>query len=128
MKIQIKALINLKRILFWSALLLLVRSTSYSYSQCNSSAYLNTANLQCVACQSNQIANLYQSVAISCQCTSGYIFGTNGAACSAAFNNVCAVSNSYYPIYNTDGSVSSTTTANCIACDSTAYTNQYTLV
>lgn len=123
MKIQIKALINLNRILFWSVLLLLARSATYSYSQCNSSAYLNTANLQCVKCQTNQIANLFQTIALSCQCNAGYIFGTNGAACTAAYSTTCNTLNSYYPIYNKDGSVSSTTAANCMPCDSTAYTN-----
>jgi hypothetical protein len=121
MKIQIGGHI-LEGILFLSILLAPALCAAYSYSPCNTSAYLNPANLQCLTCPTNQVANSYQLLPISCQCSAGYTSSTNGAACTAAFTSTCATTNSYYPIYNLDGSLN-TGSDNCVACSSSGYAN-----
>lgn len=105
-------------------LLSLVNASAYSYSPCSSTSYLNSANLQCSSCLTNQIPNLYQVIATSCQCNAGYLQTKNNAACTAAFSSTCATSNSYYPIYTASGTTNSGT-SNCQACSSAAYTNRY---
>lgn len=100
-----------------------IYATAYSYSECNSSSYLNTADLQCDVCGANQIANRYQTVPVNCQCENGYRVGTNGT-CSAAFTASCATNNSYYSIFAEDGSAT-TGTSNCTVCDGSAYANMY---
>ena len=75
---------------------------AYSYQECNSSYYLNTAELSCQACSTNQIANTYQDVAISCHCANGFIVGTN-AACTAVNSTVCNIANSYFSVYGLNG-------------------------
>jgi hypothetical protein len=122
MKIQISNLSKFKTVLCFSLIWTSTLSASYTYSQCNSSYYLNTANLACVTCPNNQIANTYQVVPTACQCSVGYIPSTNGA-CSVANTSSCSTSNSYYPVYNRDGS--SNSAANCLACAGNAYVNKY---
>lgn len=119
-------IIRTQNILLLCLLLILAESTAYSYSSCNTTGFLNTANLQCKPCQNNQISNSYQTIPIACQCAPGYSLATNGAACTAAFSTTCSISNSYYPIYGRTGTVN-TGTANCVACSSDAYSNTYEL-
>lgn len=121
MKIQISNLSKLYTLFFFTLLITTSLTASYTYSSCNSSYYLNTANLACVTCPNNQIANTYQVVPISCQCSSGYMPSTNGA-CTAANTSTCSTTNSYYPIYNRDGS--SNSAANCAACSTNSYVNK----
>ena len=114
--------------LFLTLLVLLfpaAHSAAYTYSSCNSTAVLNPANLACTGCPSNQVPNLYQSIATSCQCSPGYSLPTNpnAAACSPAFTTACATPNSYYPVYGLGGSAASP--ANCLACSSVAFANRY---
>ena len=109
-----------------SLLLAPVSSAAYAYSSCNSSSSRNPANLACTACPSNQIANLYQAIPISCQCSAGHALSSNpnSNACTAAFSSACSTSNSYYPVYTLAGTAASGT-ANCLACGSSAYSNGY---
>lgn len=123
MKIQISQPSNPNKPLLLSYLLVLSLTAAYNYSSCNSSYYFNPANLACVSCQNNQIANSYQTVPTACQCSPGYLPATNGTACTAAFTTNCTTNNSYYPIYNINGS-SSNSAANCLACAANAYTNK----
>jgi hypothetical protein len=111
-------------ILLVCCLLVLATPATYAYSSCNSTSFLNTANLQCYSCLSNQVANSYQVVATSCQCSPGYQVATNNAACTAVFSSTCSISNSYYPIHTLNG-ITNTGTSNCIACSSNAYANKY---
>ena len=104
--------------------LVLAHSSAYTYSACSTSTYLNVANLQCSSCLANQIANTYQIISTSCQCSPGYLQATNNAACTAVFSSTCSTANSYYPIYTTTGTTN-TGTSNCQACSATAYSNRY---
>jgi hypothetical protein len=102
-------------------LVLQTAATSYSYSSCSSSTYLNTANLQCIACPANQIANTYQTVASACQCSIGYAASANGAC--TPINPSCSYSsNNYTLLYSLNGNVGDST---CSSCALTAYTNRY---
>jgi hypothetical protein len=107
-------------------LITLVSCSFYSYSACNSTSYLNTANLQCNQCSNNQIANTYQIIPINCQCAIGYVVANNNT-CSQINSNTCGTNTTYYPLYTITGDVSSTvsTAAACSSCANTAYTNQY---
>lgn len=118
------AIITGRDILLVCCLLVLATPAAYTYSPCNSSSFLNTANLQCYSCLSNQVANSYQVIATSCQCSPGYLVATNNAACTAVFSSTCSISNSYYPIYTINGNTN-TGTSNCLACSSDAYANTY---
>ena len=112
-------------LLLISLLFSLTNSAAYTYSTCLATEFLNSANLSCTTCPTNQISNLYQTVATACQCQAGYRLpvDANVAACTAAFTTACATPlTSYYAIYNLDGSAT-TGTANCIACSSTAFPN-----
>lgn len=102
-------------------LILQTAATSYSYSSCSSSTYINTANLQCTACPSNQIANTYQTVASACQCSIGYAASANGA-CTAITPSCSYSSNSFTAMYGLNGDVGTNT---CASCALTAYTNRY---
>ena len=124
MKIQISNFRSLQQLLLSTALITVTLSSAYNYSSCNSTSYLNAATLACISCQSNQISNSYQTVAISCQCAGGYL-PANGA-CAAAFTSPCATNNSYYPIYNRDGS--SNSPADCLPCAANASVNRYAWV
>jgi len=121
MKIQISNLSKLHNLFLVTFFIATCLSASYTYASCNSSYYLNTANLACVTCPNNQIANTYQIVPIACQCSSGYMPSTNGA-CTAANSSTCSITNSYYPIYNRDGS--SNSVANCLKCSNNSYANK----
>jgi hypothetical protein len=121
MKIQIRNLSKVYTLFLITLLFANSLSAYYTYSNCNSSYYLNTANLACVSCPNSQIANTYQTVPTACQCSSGHMPSINGA-CTAANTSTCSITNSYYPIYNRDGS--SNSAANCVACSSNAYTNK----
>lgn len=102
--------------------LLQVGATFYNYTTCGSKSYLNAANLQCVNCSSNQIANTYQSVSMACQCAVGYTPSGNGA-CSSISNVTCGASTStYYPLYSLSG-ITNTVTS-CMPCAANAYTNR----
>ena len=98
-----------------------VRSAAFTFASCNSSEELNPADLSCDTCGTNLIANNYQTVAIVCQCTTGFTSSTDGT-CNALSFGPCG-GTTYYPVYSLAGS-SSTGTA-CVACDSTAYPNAY---
>ena len=117
---QIKFLITFALLLFFG------HSAAYTYSTCLVTEYLNTANLACTACPTNQMSNNYQTVATACQCQAGYRLPSdpNANACTAAFSTICATpSTSYYPLLTKVGA-STTGTANCIACAATAYPNR----
>ena len=103
-----------------ASLLIIVSSTSYSYSPCATTAYLNTANLQCVSCKANQVANSYQTVASVCQCSRGYSASGNGG-CSAISPTCSYSTNSYSLVYSLNGD--SGTNA-CASCASNAYLNR----
>ena len=126
-KIQMKAhLIKVTNIITFAFFISLAYSAAYSYSTCPTTSYLNSANLACVACPTNQISNNYQTVATACQCQPGYRLPSNPNinACTQAFSTTCsAATTSYYPLLNIDGSAT-TGTANCIACTSTSYPNR----
>lgn len=99
-----------------------IKAASYNYSQCTAKAYLNTANLKCVNCPANQIANTYQSIATACQCAIGFSPSGNGA-CSSLTSATCgSTTNTYYPVYSLSGSFSSV--SSCASCAGNAYTNR----
>lgn len=125
MKIQISNLFSLTQLLLISTLYILTLSAAYNYSACNSTYYFNPANLACLSCQNNQVANSYQTIPIACQCSSGYLPLVNGTGCTSASTLSCQINNSYFPIYNRDGSINTTTAANCVACADKSYVNKY---
>lgn len=105
------------------ALILQVAPASYSYSSCPAKYYLNTANLQCVACPTNQISNNYQSVPIACQCATGYTPSTNGGC--TLLNTACGTNGlTYNPVYQLNGDVTGGGST-CSSCAATAKANTY---
>jgi len=103
----------------------LISCSFYSYSACNSTSYLNTANFQCTQCSTKQIANSYQVIPISCQCAIGYVVG-NSNTCTQINTNLCTTTTTYYPLYTITGDVNATvSSAACSTCASNAYANQY---
>jgi hypothetical protein len=103
----------------------LISCSFYSYSTCNSTSYLNTANLQCTQCSTNQIANSYQVIPVNCQCAVGYVVGNNNV-CNLINSNNCITTTTYYPLYTVTGDVNSgVSSAACSPCDSSAYANSY---
>lgn len=114
------------RVLLLCKLIGLVCSSFYSYSACNSTSYLNTANLQCTQCSNNQTANTYQTIPIICQCAIGYVVGDNNI-CSQINGNTCGTNSTFYELYTITGDVSSSVTnaTACSSCASNAYANQY---
>lgn len=103
-------------------LIFYANTASYSYSSCNSTSYLNTANLQCIQCPTNQIANTYQIIAEACQCSSGFVPNGNGL-CTSIMSTKCGDTNNYYPIYSINGAYSSGISS-CTSCASNARTNK----
>ena len=102
-----------------------IESAAYSYTACLITQYLNSANLLCTTCPTNQEKNNYQGVATACQCQAGYRqpIDPNANACVAAFTTTClSPTTNYYPVLSTDGS-STVGTANCVACSSTSFPN-----
>jgi len=103
----------------------LISCSFYSYSACNSTSYLNTANLQCTQCSTTQIANSFQIIPINCQCAVGYVVG-NSNACTQINTNLCTTTTTYYPLYTITGDVNAAvSSAGCSTCASNAYANQY---
>ena len=100
-------------------LITIAHSEAFNFSECTSSFELNPADLSCDACGTNLIANNYQTVAIVCQCATGFLSSTGGT-CTAISYAPCSGIN-YYAVYNLDGS--SNTASACATCDSTAYPN-----
>ena len=124
-KIQMKTkTISIFAIIIIATLFVCGHSAAYAYSTCQATEYLNSANLACTACPTNQISNNYQNVAIGCQCLPGYRLPTdpNANACTSAFTTACS-SVQYYPLLNIDGSATSGSVT-CVACASTSYPNR----
>jgi hypothetical protein len=100
-----------------------VMGASYLYSACGSNGYLNTANIQCKSCPTNQIANTYEAIATVCQCAVGYTPSGNGA-CTSISSNICGSSNNnFYPIYLLNGD-NSGNGGTCTTCAANAYPNR----
>lgn len=104
-----------------AALIVIASAASYSYSPCATNTFLNAANLQCVPCTSNQVANTYQTVPSVCQCSLGYTASGNGAC--TAISTACSYTASYSLLYSLNGDYSGAGT--CLPCASTAYANRY---
>lgn len=83
-----------KTALFLFLLLVAVHSAAYSYSACPASRF-NPANLACNTCPANQLANNYQTVAISCQCAPGFLPGSSGTCSALTYGPCLTTSNNF---------------------------------
>ena len=117
-----------KAILMPITLILLIIShisaKKYTYSACDPSSALNSANLACSPCPTNSIANNYQAVATSCQCAAGFLRSGSGACSLGSVSTCGSASNNFYPFYLISGDMNSAATT-CTPCGLTAFTNMY---
>lgn len=103
----------------------IITAKKYSYSACDSSSSLNTANLACSKCPADTIPNNYQTIATSCQCAAGFLSDFNGT-CQNAITSQCASSSTfeYYPLYKINGDLT-TGSITCTPCAENAFMNMY---